>query len=201
MVRGVWPLGRSRGRLGKSSNCCHLDLGDPLMSHAGAEGMVPRGVFLHPLPHLAMLHSGSMRCTRGSSMYSNCRLLSTRARSTLTETGTGPRPLEDGGETHTISFIDRLMGRQQEGCENRHGKRGVFCLERGFPVSEGVTRTCPWSEYTVYYGTRPYRCLSVPSLPETQLWFNQEGANWRRGLTNVRRGLGFTSFTLFSGFF
>lgn len=43
-------------------------------------------------------------------MYSNCRLLSIRALSTLTETGTGPSPLEDGGETQKISFIDLLDG-------------------------------------------------------------------------------------------
>lgn len=110
------------------------------------------GCLLQPPPHLAMLHSGSMRCTRGSSMYSNCRLLSTRARSTLTETGTGPSPLEDGGETHTISFIDRLPGGQQEGCEEGHGEQGALAgLKRGFPQAS----KCPLSRYTVYYRTWP----------------------------------------------
>lgn len=46
-------------------------------------------------------------------MYSNCRLLSIRALSTLTETGTGPSPLEDGGETQKISFMDLLIGNRQ----------------------------------------------------------------------------------------
>lgn len=116
--------------------------------------MTPRGTgcLLQPLPHLAMLHSGSMRCTRGSSMYSNCRLLSTWARSTLTETGTGPSPLDDGGETHTISFIDRLPGGQQEGCEEGHGQQGAPSgLKRGFLQAS----KCPLSCNTVYYGTRP----------------------------------------------
>lgn len=57
-------------------------------------------------------------------MYSNCRLLSTRALSTLTETGTGPSPLDDGGETHTISFIDLLRGRQ---CEVEKKDSGSRC--------------------------------------------------------------------------
>lgn len=122
------------------SNCEPPPPLGPLPSHTWLKGLcqVP-GASLPPLPHLAMLHSGSMRCTRGSSMYSNCRLLSTWARSTLTETGTGPSPLDDGGETHTISFIDRLTGRQQDGGEERPGQRGELS---GFfwdlPRSEGV---------------------------------------------------------------
>lgn len=65
-------------------------------------------------------------------MYSNCRLLSTRARSTLTETGTGPSPLDDGGETHTISFIDRLQGDRRRVVSKGMGKRCSLWPEKGF---------------------------------------------------------------------
>ncbi|TNN39182.1 hypothetical protein EYF80_050655 [Liparis tanakae] len=48
--------------------------------------------------HLAMLHSGSMRCTVGSSMYSKVRLSLIRARSTLTLISTWPTPDREGAE-------------------------------------------------------------------------------------------------------
>lgn len=44
-----------------------------------------------------------MRWTVGSSMYSKARLPGTLARSTLRLTCTGPAPVTDGGEKHTIS--------------------------------------------------------------------------------------------------
>lgn len=66
---------------------------------------------LPELCYLAMLHSGSMCCTFGSSMYSNSKVCSSWARSTLTETWTGPRPWADGADMHTISFVDRLRRR------------------------------------------------------------------------------------------
>lgn len=63
-------------------------------------------------------------------MYSNCRLLSIRALSTLTETGTGPSPLEDGGETQKISFMDLLMGKQ---TRVKKKEMGMSYLERHVP--------------------------------------------------------------------
>lgn len=50
-----------------------------------------------------MLHRGSMRWTVGSSMYSKARLPGTLAQSTVRLTCTGPAPVTDGGEKHTIS--------------------------------------------------------------------------------------------------
>lgn len=48
--------------------------------------------------HLAMLQSGSMRWTVGSSMYSKARLSLIWARSTLTLICTGPTPDTEGAE-------------------------------------------------------------------------------------------------------
>lgn len=44
-----------------------------------------------------------MRWTVGSSMYSKARLPGTLAQSTVRLTCTGPAPVTDGGEKHTIS--------------------------------------------------------------------------------------------------
>lgn len=51
-----------------------------------------------------------MRWTVGSSMYSKARLPGTLARSTLRLTCTGPAPVTDGGEKHTISDEVLLVG-------------------------------------------------------------------------------------------
>ena len=60
--------------------------------------------------YLVMLHRGSMRWTVGSSMYSKARLPGTLARSTLRLTCTGPAPVTDGAEKHTISDTVLLVG-------------------------------------------------------------------------------------------
>ena len=65
--------------------------------------------------YLVMLQRGSMRCTVGSSMYSKDRLPGTLARSTLRPTCTGPAPITDGAEKHTISDVDRLAEVTTEG--------------------------------------------------------------------------------------
>jgi hypothetical protein len=118
-------------------------MGIPVTNHPQVVGILLHGSQVHlfqPPPYLVMLHSGSMRWTRGSSMYSNCKLLSTWALSTLTETGTGPSPLDDGGETHTISFIDLLMGRYRrvEKCR----QQGWLSLKRHFPLFSVWPRKC-----------------------------------------------------------
>lgn len=198
MVRGVWPLGTSRGwvRLRALSNCEPPPLLGPLPVTPGQRPYVrwQPGASLPRLPHLAMLHSGSMRCTRGSSMYSNCRLLSTRALSTLTETGTGPSPLDDGGETHTISFIDRLTGRQREGGEERPGQRGELSgLGGDFPRSEGVDGPevlCSFLLYTteqIPYWVYVYRSLF---LLEIHLWLESGGNKLQKGIRECGAGAG-----------
>lgn len=60
--------------------------------------------------YLVMLHWGSMCWTVGSSMYSKARLPGTLARSTLKLTCTGPAPVTDGAEKHTISDMVLLTG-------------------------------------------------------------------------------------------
>lgn len=60
--------------------------------------------------YLVILHSGSMRWTVGSSIYSKAKLPGTWARSTLSLTCTAPAPVTDGAEKHTISDMVLLMG-------------------------------------------------------------------------------------------
>lgn len=125
------------------------------------------------LTHLVMLHSGSMRWTRGSSMYSNCRLLSIRALSTFTETGTGPRPLDDGGETHTISFIDLLMEKQKR---VKTEEMGMNYLERHAPYP-----MCgPWHIWLFsYFLCYRHTLLQCPSAPSFYLSRVRKGGFYR----------------------
>lgn len=55
-----------------------------------------------------------MRWTVGSSMYSKARLPGALARSTFRLTGTGPAPVTEGAEKHTISDMLLLVGATEE---------------------------------------------------------------------------------------
>lgn len=64
--------------------------------------------------YLAMLQRGSMRWTVGSSMYSKARFPGALAQSTLRLTCTGPAPVTEGAEKHTISDMLLLVGVPEE---------------------------------------------------------------------------------------
>lgn len=122
-------------------------------------------------------------------MYSNCRLLSTRARSTLTETGTGPSPLDDGGETHTISFMDRLQADRRR--VRSRGKGAASGPRRHFPqLKDGFF--CP---VLLQARERPLAvCISVSFYLSSNSGWVGEAANWRRGLEKVGQGHGSLGF-------
>lgn len=82
------------------------------------------------LCYLVMLHRGSMRCTVGSSMYSKVRLPGTLARSTLKLTCTGPAPVTDGAEKHTISDLVLLLRLPKE--------RFIHAFDCDCPLSAAV---------------------------------------------------------------